>query len=46
MRDEKSITKLESKMGIIESELIDLKNKGRNNTRAGFITGANGGIMS
>jgi hypothetical protein len=46
MRDEKSVTKLESKMGILETELIDLKNKGRNITRASFITGANGGIMS
>lgn len=49
MKDEKSITKLDSKLGIIEQEIIDLKNKGRNNTRTQMITGGGnggGGMMS
>jgi hypothetical protein len=44
VKDEKAISKLESKLGIIEGEIIDLKNKGRNNTRSQMITGAMGGV--
>ena len=44
VKDEKAISKLESKLGIIEGEIIDLKNKGRNNNRSQMITGAMGGV--
>lgn len=44
MKDEKSVSKLESKMGIIEQEIIDLKSKGRTNQRQSILntTGAAG----
>jgi hypothetical protein len=42
VKDEKSVTKLEGKMEILEQELIDLKNKGRNNTRSQMITAGTG----
>ena len=42
VKENKAVEKLDSKLGIIEGELIDLKNKGRNNTRASMISGALG----
>ena len=45
MKDEKSVSKIENKLGIIEQELIDVKNKSRQNTRSNLIaSGALGGV--
>ena len=41
MKDEKSVQKIESKLSIVEQELIDLKNKGKN-SKSGFINGPGG----
>lgn len=46
MKDDKSSVKLISKMEIIEQEIIDIKSKGRNNTRSNMINGAGGIGMS
>lgn len=44
MKDEKAVSKIESKLGILEQEIIDLKNKSRNNTRSQMLTNAIGGM--
>jgi hypothetical protein len=42
VKDEKAISKLRANLGSLREKIIDLKNKGRNNTRSQMITGAMG----